>query len=217
MTRPGKSSLVPIGVGILSGILLYHAILLVNGSTIIAQQELDDQFALIEGLREDNLLLSDDLFGVREPVEPAQSDLIFPYKDVVDARAEVAAARAAAIQDRRFLMITFGANWCVDCRTLCKTLGSEDVVEYTKDRFTFVNVYVGEFNRNIDLAFDLGVTLGRGIPVAIFYDPSGEVIGTTNGGELEPARLYTSKQILRFVKDIAERSEILAPDAVRRY
>ena len=114
-------------------------------------------------------------------------------------------------------MITFGANWCVDCRTLYKTLGSEDVVEYTRDRFTFVNVYVGEFNRNIDVAIDLGVTPGRGIPVAIFYDPSGEVIGTTNGGELEPASLYTSKQILRFVKDIAERSEILAPDAVRQY
>lgn len=203
--------------GILGGALLFYTILLGSGSTIISQQVLADQLELIEALEEDNRLLSDELFGVREPVELVRDDLVFPYKDEVDAKAEVASARAAAVRDGRFLMITFGANWCVDCRTLHKTLGSKKVVEYTNDRFMFVNVNVGEFNRNIDVAIDLGVTLGRGIPVAIFYDPSGDVIGTTNGGELEPARLYTSAQILRFVKDIAERSEILAPNAVRQY
>ena len=40
------------------------------------------------------------------------------------------------------------------------------------------------------------------------------MIGTTNEGQLEPARRYTSKQILRFVRDIAERSQITTPDSV---
>ncbi len=43
----------------------------------------------------------------------------------------------------------------------------------------------------------------------------GQVIGTTNEGQLEPARRYSSKQILKFMRDITERSRILAPDAVR--
>ncbi len=63
-------------------------------------------------------------------------------------------------------------------------------------------------------AIDLGVDLTRGIPVAIFYDPEGRVIGTTNDGQLEPARYYTSKQILKFV-GVAEKSLISAPDSVQ--
>ena len=59
------------------------------------------------------------------------------------------------------------------------------------------------------------MSLTRGIPFAIFFDLQGQLIGTTNEGQLEPARRYSSKQILKFVRDIAERSRILAPDAVQ--
>jgi hypothetical protein len=77
-----------------------------------------------------------------------------------------------------------------------------------------VNVDVGKFNQNRDVAESLGVSLIRGIPVAVFFGPEGEVIGTTNEGQLEPARRYSSKQILKFVRDVAERDRILAPDSV---
>jgi thiol:disulfide interchange protein len=115
-------------------------------------------------------------------------------------------ARDEAVREQKFLMITFGANWCMDCRTLHRRLKSKDVKQYTEERFLFVNVDVGKFNQNADLAQELGVTLSRGIPVAIFFDPGGEVIGTTNEGQLEPARRYTSKQILRFVRVAGDHS-----------
>jgi hypothetical protein len=51
--------------------------------------------------------------------------------------------------------------------------------------------------------------------VAIFFDATGRVIGATSNGELEPARHYTSPQILKFVRDVVEQSRILPPDAVR--
>jgi hypothetical protein len=89
------------------------------------------------------------------------------------------------------------------------------VESYTSDIFQFANVDVGKFNQNRQVAEDLGVDLGRGIPVAIFFDQQGKVIGTTNEGQLEPARHYTSKQILKFVRDVAERSQISAPDSVQ--
>ena len=132
----------------------------------------------------------------------------------IDARLEVTKAREAAVKEQKILMITFGANWCMDCRNLHRRLKSGDVKKYTEDRFLFVNVDVGKFNQNADLAKELGVTLAKGIPVAIFFNPDGEVIGTTNEGQLEPARRYTSKQILRFVRDIAERSQITTPNSV---
>ena len=49
-------------------------------------------------------------------------------------------------------------------------------------------------------------------PRAMFWGMKGQVIGTTNEGQLEPARRYSSKQILKFVRDIAEKSRIGAPD-----
>ena len=137
-----------------------------------------------------------------------------PYDEQADAASIVSAARMEAQAENKFLMVTFGANWCLDCRTLHRHLNSDPVASYAGDLFRFVNVDVGKFNQNHDVAESLGVSLSRGIPVAVFFDPEGNVIGTTNDGQLEPARHYSSKQILKFVRDIAERNQIIAPDAV---
>jgi len=176
--------------------------------------ELAEQESLIAELREQNRKLTDRLFAL-EASASRPLDMVKPiFPEGVDASVEVAAARARAIEQGRYLMVTFGANWCMDCRTLYRNLNSDDVTAYTANRFQFVTVDIGKFNRNRQLAEELGVDLSRGIPVAIFFAPDGSVIGTTNEGQLEPARLYSSKQILRFMKDIAERSRILAPDSV---
>ena len=112
-------------------------------------------------------------------------------------------------------MVTFGANWCADCLSLHHNLQSPEVSEFTAGVVDIAYVNVGKFNANTDVAEDLGVNLERGIPVAIFFRPDGTVLGTTNEGQLEPARFYTSKQILKFLTDIVERSVIAAPDSVQ--
>lgn len=173
--------------GLLCGLLIYPSVLRIGGWSVISRQHAEQQQAL-----------------------PAD----LPYDEQADARAAVAAARKEAVQSQKFLMVTFGANWCLDCRTLHRNLRSEDVAGYTEGLFLFVNVDVSKFNRNRDVAAELGVDLSRGIPVAIFFDPAGQLIGTTNEGQLEPARRYSSKQILKFVREIAERSRIVAPDSV---
>ena len=93
---------------------------------------------------------------------------------------------------------------------------SKDVQACASNLFDFINIDVGKFNKNLGIAANLGATLKKGIPVATIFDPEGNVIGTTNEGQFEPARHYSSKQILRFVKDITEQSLITAADAVRR-
>lgn len=178
--------------GLLCGLLIYPSVLRVGGWSVISRQQAEWQQA--------------------EQQQERLADL--PYDEQADARALVAAARKEAVESQKFLMVTFGANWCVDCRTLYRNLTSAEVAVYTRDSFHFVHVDVGKFNRNRDIAAELGVDLSRGIPVAIFFDPAGRVIGTTNEGQLEPARRYSSKQILKFVRDIAERSRIVAPDSV---
>lgn len=201
--------------GLVTGLLIYHAVLWVNDLSLISENALTRQQALMAELQEENRELTEELFKPRvlSELEPFGDDL--PYDATANAHSDVASARNVAREARKFLMVTFGANWCMDCRTLHHNLKSKDVKPYTDDRFVFVNVDVGKFNQNADLATELGVNLSRGIPVAIFFDPTGNVIGTTNEGQLEPARRYTSKQILKFIRDIAERSLVLAPDQVQ--
>lgn len=209
------SVLISFAAGLIAGVVLYRGMLWKKGLAVIDQQTLEQQLDQLAEQEEQNRLLSEALSMYKVQPYSMHDAEGLPYDENVDARAAVKSARAEAVRDGRFLMVTFGANWCFDCRTLYHRLNSAEVVDYSEDRFNFVNVNVGKFNQNTDIAADLGVTLSRGIPVAIFFDPDGEVIGTTNEGQLELARRYSSKQILMFIKDIAERSRILAPDAVR--
>ncbi|MBT8078124.1 MAG: thioredoxin family protein [Gammaproteobacteria bacterium] len=200
--------------GTVAGMVMTWAMVQLSGYALISQQNLDGQLQLIAKLQQENYELTDDLFVYKGPnIVFDTSDL--PYKNDADAPGTVASARQQALNDEKFLMVTFGANWCLDCRTLYHHLRSPEVRTFTTDTFDFVNVDIGKFNTNVDLATDLGVDLQRGIPVAIVFGPDGDVIGTTNAGQLEPARFYTSKQILKFVRDIVEKSVIAAPDSVR--
>ena len=200
--------------GLILGLAVYHAGLLLTGQTPVAREHLDEQQAQLELLQQENLELTEELFQPRVQGGFAFSQDEAPYDGQADAALVISEARAQAQVERKFLMVTFGADWCIDCRTLHRHLNSEPVAGYTRDLFRFVFVDVGKFNRNRDVAESLGVSLSRGIPVAIFFDSDGELIGTTNEGQLEAARKYSSEQILKFVRDIAERDRILAPDSV---
>jgi len=212
--RQARTTGVAFLAGVILGLAVYHGTLIVIGKTPVDSGLLDEQQARMDLLREENLELTEELFRPRVAgnVTFSQDDL--PYDGQADAAAIISNARMEARAERKFLMVTFGANWCLDCRTLHHHLNSEPVVGYARDLFLFVNVDVGKLNQNRDIAESLGVSLSRGIPVAIFFNPEGEVVGTTNEGQLEPARRYSSKQILKFVRDIAERDRILAPDSV---
>ena len=200
-------------VGALAGVLGYDTWLAARGSMTVDAQDWQQQQELIRELRTENQLLTEELFAPRDqsagydPLDP-------PYDESADARLALDVARARAMSESKILMVTFGANWCTDCRSLSRSLRNEDVAEYLSQHFVLLNVDVGKFNRNRDLAAELGATLDNGIPVAVFFDADGNLVGTTNEGQLEPARLYSSRQILKFVRDVAERSRILAPDAV---
>ena len=200
--------------GLAGAIVVCLMTLWFGGYTVISKSSLSQQQSRIAELEMENLELSEDLFRSKPLSDPPIAEADLPYSEDEDAGSTVMAARAQARAEGKFLMVTFGANWCFDCRTLHRMLKSNDVVKYTRDRFHFVNVNVGKFNQNREVAEELGVRLERGIPVAVFFDQEGKVIGTTNDGQLEPARRYSSKQILKFVKGIAERSRIAAPDSV---
>ena len=198
--------------GLLAGGALCLLIIRMSGWAIVNEEDLDNQAQLLTDLQEENAELTDDLFSYKGPGAVFDPDDL-PYDESIDAGTMLADARKQAMQSGKFLMVTFGANWCMDCRTLYHNLKTDEIKAYTDGVFRFAHVDVGKFNKNRDIAEELGVDLSRGIPVAIFFDPSGAKIGTTNQGQLERARFYSSKQILKFVRNVAENSLVTTPDS----
>jgi thioredoxin 1 len=150
---------------------------------------------------------SDDAFYAQWGVDRAH----LPYDSKADARRDVADAKARAAASGKMLMVMFGANWCPDCLTLHKDLEDPVTREYAHDKFEMVNVDVGEFGKNSDVARELGVAV-NGIPLAVFFSSDGRPLCDTRGGELEPSRHYTSREILDFLKEVADHRRVVSPD-----
>jgi thioredoxin 1 len=149
----------------------------------------------------------DDAFYTQWGVDPGH----LPYDSQADARRDIAAAKERAEIAGKMLMVTFGANWCPDCLTLHKNLESPETREFAHSTFEFVNVDVGEFDKNAEVAQELGVKV-NGIPLAVFFSSDGRPICDTSGGELEPSRHYTSREILEFLREVATYQRVVSPD-----
>ncbi|HSG96435.1 MAG TPA: thioredoxin family protein [Woeseiaceae bacterium] len=213
MQQP-QTKIISFVAGLIVGVAAYHAALAVGGHKPVSEGYLLELEARLLRLEQENAELTDELFAPRVEGGIVLSGSDMPYDETADAASSIIEAREQARAENKFLMVTFGANWCLDCRTLHHHLTTEPVAGYAQDLFRFVNIDVGKLNQNRDVAEGLGVSLARGIPVAIIFDRDGSLLGTTNDGQLEPARYYSSKQILKFVRDIAERRRIVAPDAI---
>jgi thiol-disulfide isomerase/thioredoxin len=135
-----------------------------------------------------------------------------PYDPHADARADIAAGKARAEATGKLLMVTFGANWCPDCLTLHKNLEDPLTRDYAHSMFEIVNVDVGEFGQNADVADELGVPDVNAIPLAVFFSADGRPICDTSHGELKPSRHYTSREILDFLREVAEYRRVVSPD-----
>ena len=134
-----------------------------------------------------------------------------PYPPPANAASDLQRARESANRSGKLLMVVFGGNWCADCRALHDRLHESPVREYVEKHFEIVNVNIEEMNANLGIAKDLGVSLKKGVPAAAFFAPDGKPVGITNQGELEPARQYDARQVLSFLRRVAEQHLIEKP------
>jgi thioredoxin 1 len=134
-----------------------------------------------------------------------------PYRSDVDARTAIEQGQARAAASGKMLMVTFGANWCPDCLTLHRNLHASDARAYIEKHFEIVQIDVGDAKKSAQVHKDLGIAVNV-IPLAVFYSPSGELIGDTFAGELKPSRHFNSRQIRDFLREVVDYHRIVSPD-----
>lgn len=142
--------------------------------------------------------------AVADPVNP-------PYRNEPDARAAIEQGKARAAASGKHLMVTFGANWCPDCLALYANLRAPETRAYVEEHFETVTIDVGDSAKSAAVQHALGFGVNA-IPLAMFYSPSGELIGDTFGGELKPSRHFSAREIRDFLREVVDYRRIVSPD-----
>jgi thioredoxin len=133
-----------------------------------------------------------------------------PYDERADARAEIARMLECARDERKPLVVVFGANWCPWCRKLDRLLAADDELARLADRAVLrLNVDIGQYDRNLDVAAGYGLENldDTGIPMLVVLRPDGSVQAIKNSEDFVEGTRYARQRIRRFLAAYATHSQ----------
>jgi thiol:disulfide interchange protein len=110
------------------------------------------------------------------------------YDEHADARADIRAALARASKEHKYVILDFGANWCLDCHVLEEAMRRPELAPVIAKSFIVVHIDVGRFDKNVDLADEYHVPLKKGVPALAVLDGRGKLLEAQEQGEFEDAR-----------------------------
>ncbi len=120
------------------------------------------------------------ILGTIAGAKPAAQEPKPVYDEKADARKDVAAAIARAQKENKRVLIQWGANWCGWCKWLAGTMKSDaKVSRKILYEYELVHVDVGQFNKHMDLAKELGAEF-KAIPYLTILDASGKALVQQN-------------------------------------
>lgn len=130
------------------------------------------------------------------PAEPAKD--IYPAPEV--AAQEIKAALSKAAREHKRVILDFGGNWCGDCRALDRYFHQEPNASLLKDNFILVDVNIGRFDKNKDIATKYGVPLEKGVPALAVLDAKGKSLFSQKKGEFESMARMDPASVTDFLK-----------------
>jgi thiol:disulfide interchange protein len=125
-----------------------------------------------------------------------------PYDEAADARVELNRALQQAQAEHKQVLVVFGANWCVDCRDLAAKMSGGELAAHVAEHYVVTKVDVARFNKNIDLARQMGNPIRKGIPAVAVLRADGTLVKATAGGELADARSMGDAQVLQVLQGL---------------
>lgn len=107
------------------------------------------------------------------------------YPDPANAREDIRQAILKAAAEHKRVILDFGGNWCPDCHVLDIYFHDPGNASLLAANYILVDVNVGRFDKNMDLARKYGVAIRKGVPALAVLNGSGRVIYAQRNGEFE--------------------------------
>lgn len=139
-------------------------------------------------------------------VEPEPEPATPPYDEKADARADLNQALERARSENKRVLVVFGANWCPDCRSLAVKMSRGSLARHVNESYVVTKVDVGRFDRNLDVAQQLGNPVRKGIPAVAVLANDGRLLKVTEGGELASAKSMGERKVLEVFEGLRQGS-----------
>lgn len=129
----------------------------------------------------------------------AQGGVLYPDPSVAKTQIHEALQRAKAQHKR--VILDFGGNWCGDCKVLDIYFHDPANKALLEDNFELVDINIGRYDANTDIAEHYGIPLQRGVPALVILSPEGKVLLAQTHGEFESMRHLESSDLTKFLND----------------
>jgi len=121
------------------------------------------------------------------------------YPPPAAAPAEIHHALMLARREHKRVILDFGGNWCPDCKVLDYYFHQPPNAALLAHNFILVDVNIGRFDKNVDLAKKYGIPLHKGVPALAVLNAYGRVIYSQKNGEFEDMRHMSPQSVTAFL------------------
>jgi thioredoxin 1 len=121
------------------------------------------------------------------------------YPDPAQAKADLAAALKTAATTHKRILLDFGGNWCGDCQVLDIYFHNPTNRPILEANFVLVDINVGHFDANTDIAQQYDVPLHKGVPALAVLSDKGKLLYSQKSGEFENMRNLESSTLTSFL------------------
>ena len=121
------------------------------------------------------------------------------YSDTANPKADIAAGLAKARREHKRVILDFGGDWCPDCQVLDIYFHQAPNADLLDKHFVLVHVWIGQMDKNIDLAAKYGVPIAKGVPALAVLAADGKVLYSQQTGQFNDMRHMESKSVTEFL------------------
>jgi thiol:disulfide interchange protein len=122
------------------------------------------------------------------------------YNENADAKAEIRDALSTAAREHKRIILDFGGNWCGDCQVLDIYFHRAPNDQLLSANYVLVDIDIGRYDHNLDLADKYEVPLKRGVPALAVLDEHGRLLYSQKTGEFEKMRQMSPDSVTAFLE-----------------
>jgi thiol:disulfide interchange protein len=121
------------------------------------------------------------------------------YSETADPKADIAAGLKQARNEQKRVILDFGGDWCGDCQVLDIYFHQAPNAALLEKNFVLVHVWIGQMDKNLDIAAKYGVPISKGVPALAVLDPDGKVVYAQATGQFNDMRNMQPDAVTEFL------------------